>query len=117
MKALKMTLTDAEQLIAGILWGAVEAEGLSNIKDCITGAEVIFHDVEDAVKDFELQTAAGTIDGIKKIGESIFDIRKEISACKGVVVDITKLAAMGAIFSNPITFAFHVGKDIVVNGV
>jgi hypothetical protein len=37
--------------------------------------------------------------------------------CHGVVADIEKLEKMAAIFSSPASFAFHTGKDIIVNGV
>ena len=45
------------------------------------------------------------------------DIKTTAGDCKGTVVDLKKLEAMVEIFASPITFVFHVGKDLLVNGV
>lgn len=45
------------------------------------------------------------------------EIKTAIVDCRGIVVDIAKLDKMAAIFSNPASFAFHIGKDLIVNGV
>ncbi len=37
--------------------------------------------------------------------------------CKCVINDIENLLASAKILENPISFAYHIGKDIVVNGV
>jgi len=37
--------------------------------------------------------------------------------CKAVVGDVSKLIVAVKTMSNPMSFVYHVGKDIVVNGV
>lgn len=108
---------DVEQIVIGILEGAVDAEGLDNIKECIQDSEHFYSEVEEAVHDFEKHTAEGTIEGLKIIGEAVMQIKGDIKDCEGVVADWEKLEKMAEIFSNPVTFAYHVGKDIIVNGV
>lgn len=116
-EALKFNLNDAEQVAAGILWGAVEAEGLDNIKGCIQGAELIFDDVKAAMQDFEEETPEGTIAGLKELADTIFAIGNEAMTCKGVIADFEKIGELAAIFSNPVSLVYHIAKDCIVNGV
>jgi len=37
--------------------------------------------------------------------------------CKAAVSEIEKLVAMLKTFKSPISFAYHVGKDLIVNGI
>lgn len=108
--------TDVEQIIIGVLEGAVDAEGLENIEGCVKDTETLYSEVEAAVKDFEKHTAEGTIEGLKMLGQAVVEIKEDIKECEGVVADWEKLEKMAEIFSNPITFAYHVGHDIIVNG-
>jgi len=36
--------------------------------------------------------------------------------CSGIKADWEKLVAMAEIFENPTTFAYHAGKNLIVNG-
>ena len=110
-------LKEVAQITEGILIGAIDAEGLDNIESCLTDGEHIFGDVKSAIDDFEEDTASGTAKGLKKLGEAVVVISHMMKDCAGVAADIERLEKMAAIFSNPVSFAFHTGKDIVVNGV
>jgi len=50
------------------------------------------------------------------LAAAVFEIKPTIQACKGVEADFEKLEKMAAIFANPATFVYHVGKDLVLNG-
>lgn len=116
-KGMKINPEQALLIAGGILKGAVEAEGLSNLEACLTGGEVIIKDVVEAVEDFELGTAAGAANGLKVLAKLVSEIKGEAVACAGVSADWKKLQAMISVFDSPLTFAYHVGKDILVNGV
>lgn len=113
----KATVGEVAQITEGILIGAVNAEGLDNIEACLTDAEHVFGDVKAAVGDFEEKTASGTAQGLKELGAAVITISHMMKDCHGVVADIERLEKMAAIFSSPASFAFHTGKDIIVNGV
>lgn len=40
-----------------------------------------------------------------------------MSECKASATEVEKLEAMLESFSNPKDFAYHVGKDLLVNGI
>ena len=105
------------QIVEGILKGALEAEGFDDIEKCITDIETVVTDAEAAVKDFEGHSPAQIEDGLKQVAGAIMAIKSGMSDCSSIKADWVKLEAMAAVFSSPETFAFHVGKDLLVNGV
>ena len=115
--APQFSLKDAEQIVMGILEGAVKAEGLDNINNCIKDAETIYTDVKDGVVLLKKGDAADELNGLKDIAAGVFKIKDAVTDCEGVVADFEKLGEMAAIFSNPWSFAYHVGKDLILNGV
>jgi hypothetical protein len=104
-------------MVGGMLKGAIDAEGFTDINSCIADAEVIFKDAEEAVKDFESKDVSKIIDGVKKVADILSEVQKGMSDCSHLKADWEKLAKMAAVFSSPTTFAYHVGKDLMVNGV
>lgn len=106
----------AIQIVKGVLEGAVQAEGFSDIGDCIKDDKVILEDAEVIIKDLEDLSAQSIITGVRDIGVLLEAALKAISMCKGVVGDFEKLAEMTAVLSNPASFTYHVGKDLIING-
>lgn len=106
-----------EDIVGGMLKGALDAEGFDDINSCIADAETIFKDAEDAFKDFETKDASKIIDGIKKVADILTEVQKGMSDCSHLKADWKKLADMAAVFSSPSAFAYHVGKDLMINGV
>merc|ERR1712195_354967 len=87
-KDIPVAIKEVAEVVTGILIGALKAEGLNSIENCIQDGEHLFSDIKSAVSD-----------------------------CKGIVADFEKLATMAAVYSNPWSFTYHVGKDLIVNGV
>lgn len=110
-------LTEAVDITRGILMGAIQAEGLDNIESCINDTVQIIDNVEVAIDDFKKNTASATLDGLEHLAHALIGIKDEIHDCEGVTADWAKLEAMAAIFASPASFAYHVGKDLIVNGV
>lgn len=48
--------------------GAIKAEGLDNIENCINDTIQIVDEVEIAIDDFKKDTASATLDGLKHLG-------------------------------------------------
>jgi len=57
------------------------------------------------------------IDGVKEVGLLLNAVKKGMTDCTEFKADWAKLAAIAAVMSNPSSFAYHVGKDLLVNGV
>lgn len=100
----------------GVLKGALDAEGFTDIEHCIQDVETFVSDAETAIEDFEKKSAEGVIDGLKEVAEMYKVIQKGMSDCTKGKADWKKFAAMISSFNSPASFAYHVGKDLLVNG-
>ena len=112
-----LNVTELVQISEGIVVGALQQEGLGDITACLQDAEVIGRDIYAAVEDFEKKTYDGVKDGIIELGQAIEGIGKALGDCKSIEKDVSKLIQMAAVFKSPISFAWHLGKDLIVNGV
>jgi len=100
----------------GVLMGALQAEGFTDIEHCIQDVETFVQDAEIAVQDFEKKTASGMIDGLKEVAAMYKVIQAGMVDCSKSKEDWTKFLEMISIFDSPASFAYHVGKDLIVNG-
>ena len=106
----------AGEIVGGIIMGAAKVEGLDNIMDCVSDAEAIYQKSELAVAQFKQHSASSTIEGIKELGDVIDEVADAIKDCKAIRDDLTKIAKMAAVFKSPMSFVYHVGHDIIVDG-
>lgn len=116
LKNLRDTKT-AALIVEGILVGAVKAEGLEHIEDCVKDGDKIILDTYHAVQDFEKKDPADIAKGLALMGEVVKEIPAAVKECGLVSVDLAKLTKMAAAFTNPASFVIHVGKDLIINGV
>lgn len=105
-----------EKIVGGILRGALDAEGFDDINHCIADAEHVFTDAEAAYQDFKAGGAAKVIAGMKELADLFKQVKAGMSDCSSVKADWAKLEKMVEVFDSPTSFAYHVGKDLVVNG-
>ena len=54
---------------------------------------------------------------MKKLGDAVWDIVGDLKQCGLATKHILSIGGMALAFSNPVSFAFHIGKDLIVNGV
>ena len=112
-----VNVKEVAEVVTGILVGALKAEGLDSIENCIKDSELVFSDIKDGIALLKKEDAADALAGLKKIGAGVVEIKTAVADCKGITADFAKLEKMAAVYSNPWSFAYHVGKDLVVNGV
>lgn len=110
-----MSLGEVSQIVEGVILGALEQES-SNVGDCLHNVQKTASDFQEAVNDFKTETISGVKNGIYKVGDIVQDVTDDLHSCEAVVTDLKKLEKMAATFSNPFSFVYHVGKDLMVNG-
>merc|ERR1712203_345510 len=54
--------------------------------------------------------------GLKLVGEAVKELPDDIKACKAAVSDVQALIGAIKSLTSPATYAYHVGKDLIVNG-
>ena len=84
---------------------------------CLKDAETLASEVETTYADFKKETFSGVKDGIEMIGTIVKSVSGDVKDCAGGISGIENLVSMAEHFSSPWSFAYHVGKDLLVNGV
>ena len=105
------------QILEGVLKGILSDAKLSNIRNCLKDLSQDAIDIDYAVKDFEKDTVKSVAEGLKMIGEALESLPAAMKNCEEAVADAKNLIKMIEAFKSPISFVFHVGKDLIVNGV
>jgi len=109
--------TRIAEISKGILTGALEAEGLSGLEHCMEGGYSMYYEFKEAIVLFKKKTRNDTVEGLNKISHAISDIQNHFTNCDDVKADYSRLAEVAVMLHSPRAFAFHVGADIMVNGV
>jgi hypothetical protein len=104
-------------LIEGVMKGALHAEGLDDLDACFADAESIAKDAEAAFDDFKTRDVQHVTDGIKEVADLLSKVHDGLKDCSSFKGDIKALETMVAVFNSPESFAYHVGKDLMLNGV
>ena len=112
----QFNLNDLEQFTIGFFKGAVE-EAIPDVMTCVQDGETLIHDVEIAIADFKKENFNGVKKGIEEIGTIVKSISKDIKDCEAGVTGAEAIITMAESFENPWSFAYHLAKDLVVNGV
>lgn len=73
--------------------------------------------VVESVEDFIKEDAKDVAEGLKKLGEALQKLPDAMIQCKSAVSDAEALINAFKQFTSPVSFAYHVGKDLMVNGV
>ena len=84
---------------------------------CIKDGEALVKEVEVAYADFKKENTEGVKAGIIEVGEMVKTIAGGVKDCGSGVSGIENLVHMAEGFASPWSFAYHVGKDLLVNGV
>merc|ERR1712241_838725 len=103
----------AGEIAAGIVEGFL---GVPDFKACIEKSVTEVKDLEEAIKLFETKKPVEVLKGIKLIGEAVKGLPDDIKACKAAVSDVQALIGAIKSMTSPATYAYHVGKDLLVNG-
>lgn len=120
-------LQDDKERVILILKGVVEgiAEeahlGFESIDDCIRDSTVVLQDLVEAVQLLKSQDPSSVSQGIKKIGEAIQVLPNAINECRSGEQEMQAIARLltGLLgqLRSPWSFAFKIGKNLIVNGV
>ena len=105
------------KIVEGILMGALDAEGFTDIEHCIQDVEHVITDAQNAFEDFSKKDLEDIIAGVKEVADLLQTVKVGMKDCSSLKADWQKLAQMVQIFDSPTSFAYHVGKDLMINGV
>eukprot|EP00357_Protocruzia_adherens_P000288 CAMPEP_0114981338 /NCGR_PEP_ID=MMETSP0216-20121206/5488_1 /TAXON_ID=223996 /ORGANISM="Protocruzia adherens, Strain Boccale" /LENGTH=1455 /DNA_ID=CAMNT_0002342997 /DNA_START=218 /DNA_END=4585 /DNA_ORIENTATION=+ len=105
------------QIVEGLLEGALDGVGLSEIVSCFDDAESVVSECVNAVELFSKGGAHDVEQALKEIASAFSQVPTAISTCTTAVHDAETLAAEIKTFASPLSFLWKVGKSLIVNGV
>jgi len=112
-----VTLQEVEQLFLGVLHGVGDEANMTSVLPCVQDSISIGTDLEGAIKDFTSGDISQVKAGLKLLGEAIETLPDAMTKCGQGLDEAKKLYELLKSFKSPWSFAFHVGKDLIVNGV
>lgn len=99
--------------------GIVEGFGSQvspNFDKCIIYDVKILKELKEAVENLEKKELQAYIEAMKELVDIAKDLPQAMKECGATEKDIEPIVEALASMKNPYTFAFHLGKDILVNG-
>lgn len=116
-KKLRLSPTNVLDVIAGLLEGIAADLGLTDIQECLQDVGTLATDIENAYKELVQNSATAVAEGLKDLAQALEQVPSAIKTCKAAdTVDIAKIEAALSSFENPVSFVFHVGHDLIING-
>jgi hypothetical protein len=111
-----LTKLEMAQLANGVIEGFF-GTGFGDISTCIQDVEQTASDVQVAVADIKAGGLSNIIAALKELGVVEGDIKTALSDCKQISSDDwKKIDDAVNEMNSPISFAYHIGKDLLVNG-
>merc|ERR1711977_683782 len=105
--------------MGGVLEGFGVTKDLDDMKDCLANSENEIKDVEDAIELLEKKNAKDVLDGLGKLGSALELLPTAVNQCEAAAKDVkddaSKLVKAFEVLKHPKEFAYHVGKDLIVN--
>jgi hypothetical protein len=111
-----LELSEVAKFVEGFIYGVVKEES-TNLETCITDVESIAKDVEISVNEFKKENFDGIKAGLLDLGNAVKLIPSSVATCKAIEQDLSGIVKMAEIFANPLSLIYHVGKNLVVNGI
>merc|ERR1719171_2412401 len=106
-------------VLKGVLEGFGLTKDLDAMKDCLASTKDEAQAVQSAFELFEKEDAKDVLNGLAKLGSALEKLPKSVSICddasKDVKDEAPKLHQALDALKHPKQYAYHVGKDLVVN--
>jgi len=73
--------------------------------------------IKSAIDKIEQKTAKSIAEGLRDLGHALTNLKQALVDCKAAEAEVAKFAkAIEDGFEHPLSFVFHVGKELIVNG-
>ncbi|CAG9315598.1 unnamed protein product [Blepharisma stoltei] len=104
------------ELLDGFLFGIASDMYNDEIKSCFADIETVEKDIKAFFTEIKTETLEGMVEGFKTLGNTLDHINSAIAECKSKATDVIAIVSKASKqFISPYTFAYHVGRAILVN--
>lgn len=101
--------------VEGLLIGAFGDKG-KGASVCLQDGEVVFTDIENAIKDFEQGGVTNIVAGLYNIGLALEQLPEEFKNCEAAELLLPEIEKVAAEFKDPKELAIHIGSEVLWHG-
>lgn len=87
-----ISIQQAEEFVGGIIYGLIQKDDLKRIETCLTDADQVEKEVNEAIQDFMKGDVASILSGIEVIGTLLTELPEDLKDCQDVQGDITRIS-------------------------
>ena len=106
---------NAEEFIAGMIFGLIQKDDLSNIQACLTDADSLEKQIEEAVADLSKGDFNDLVAGAKILMQIISELPTDLKNCQAIQGDINRIVSWANKFSDPAVFIETVTKNVLAH--
>merc|ERR1711924_273120 len=106
------------EVTVDVFEGTIEGffSNFKDLKACANDTVTAYDEIHSAIGLIEQSTPSSVLQGIKDLGTALEALKSGLVDCKAASTETTQFVKGFSQFKSPLSFAFHVGKDLLVNG-
>ena len=111
-----ISILQAEEFVAGILFGLIQKDDLKYIQTCLTDADTVEEQVNDAISDFMKGDISSILAGIEVVGTLLTELPADLKDCEDMQGDLTRISAwVSGLIADPVKLAELLTTNIIRN--
>ena len=111
-----ISIEQAEEFIAGMLYGLIQKDDLKYIETCLTDADGVEKEVNDAITDFMKGDIASILAGVEVVGTLLTELPTDLADCKDMQGDLTRISSwFTGLIKDPLALVQLVTTNIIKN--
>ena len=111
-----INVKDAEDLLAGIIFGLIQKDDMKYIETCMTDSAHVEQEVNDAVQDFMKGDVESIIRGVEIVGTLLTELPVDLKDCQEMQGDITRISTwINGIISDPVKLVETLTTNLIKN--
>ena len=99
----------------GFFDGSGTADGFDGADKCLLDLETDIH-LKGAIRGFKQKGLQNILTGNVMIASKLKVYKNAESDCQNLEAEWDKIGQMAEAWEHPLTFGYHAGKDIIING-
>jgi len=103
------------KFLGGFVWGMTGENHLEEIEACYEGTDMMWHEINFAIQEFQKNTTDDLIQGILEIGIIGLQIPQTLKKCKNMGDDIDAIKEWASIFSDPLHLSERISKNVALH--
>lgn len=100
----------AADFVAGFVFGMTADNHLTEVEECFTGGELMFHEIDAGIADIKKGGWNEDVQAALEFGLVVLQVPAALKTCESMGTDITAIEQWAAIFKNPTDLASTVAK-------